>query len=42
MQIGEFIAIGEVSNPSGHGDQASLTWVMKVVGEVNFTVARRF
>ena len=27
--INELIAIGEVSNPGSHGDQASLMWVMR-------------
>ena len=40
LQIGELITIGEVSNPGGHGDQASLMWVMEVVGDISFTVAR--
>ena len=42
LQIGELIAIGEVSYPGVHGDQASLIWVMKVVGDLSFTVAKRF
>ena len=42
LQIGELIAISEVSSLGGHGDQASLIWVMKVVGDLSFTVAKRF
>ena len=41
-KIGELITIGEVSNPGSHGDQASLMWIMKVIGDVRFTVTRRF
>ena len=40
--VGELAAMGEVSNPGSYGDQTSLMWVMKDVGDVSFTVARRF
>ena len=41
-QITELTVIGEASNLGSHGDQASLMWIMKVIGDVSFIVARRF
>ena len=43
VQIGELTAIGKVSNPgSSYGAQACLIWVMKVVDDVSYIVARMF